>query len=101
LSALALVGSLAPFVGFLPVGVPWLWLVSAVGLLGFGLGSIVIARALGASPAHVLLSRPRAAFLMAYGVARAPVLGVRRGGLVWRGTTYPTELLRRGRRVDM
>jgi hypothetical protein len=38
---------------------------------------------------------------MAYVIARATVLGVRRGGLVWRGTTYPTELLRAGQRVDM
>jgi hypothetical protein len=38
---------------------------------------------------------------MTYVIARATVLGVWRGGLVWRGTTYPTELLRGGRRVDM
>ena len=38
---------------------------------------------------------------MAYVALRATVLGLRRGGLVWRGTTYPTALLRGGQRVAM
>jgi hypothetical protein len=101
LAVLVLVGALAPFVGFLPAGVPWLWMVSAVALLAFGLGSIVIARAFDAPLAHVLLSLPMGDVLMAYVFARATALGVRRGGLVWRGTVYPTALLREGRRVDL
>jgi hypothetical protein len=48
-----------------------------------------------------LPSLPLGDLVMSYVVARATVLGVLRGGLVWRGTTYPTELLRGGRRVDM
>ena len=101
MAVLAVVGSLGVFAAFLPVGVPWLWAVGASGLLAFGVASIIIARAFRAPLAYVLPSLPLGDFVMAYVVARATVLGVRRGGLVWRGTLYPTELLRDGRRVDM
>jgi glycosyltransferase involved in cell wall biosynthesis len=101
LVALAPVGFLGPFVAFLPVGVPWLWVVGAGGLLAFAAASIVSARAFRAPIACVLLSMPLGDLLMTYIVARAMVLGLRRGGLVWRGTTYPTELLREGQRVEM
>ena len=98
---LAVVGSLGAFAAFLPVGVPWLWAVGASGLLAFGVALVIIARAFSAPFAYVLLSLPLGDLVMAYVVARATVLGVRRGGLVWRGTMYPTELLRGGQRVDM
>jgi hypothetical protein len=98
---LAAVGSLGPFAAFLPVGVPWLWAVGASGLLAFVVASILMARMFRAPVACLLLSLPLGDLLMAYVIARATVLGLRRGGLVWRGTTYPTELLRGGRRVDM
>lgn len=101
MTVLAIVGSLGAFAAFLPVGVPWLWAVGASGLLAFGVASVVIARAFHAPLGYVLLSLPLGDLVMAYIVARATVLGVRRGGLVWRGTTYPTELLRGGQRVDM
>jgi len=101
LAALGCLGSMGPFVAFLPVGVPWLWVVGMSGLLAFAAASIVFARAFRAPIAVVLLSLPLGDLLMAYIVARATVLGLRRGGLVWRGTTYPTMLLRDGRRVDM
>lgn len=39
--------------------------------------------------------------LVAYAVVRAAVLGVRRGGLMWRETVYPTEQLRAGRRLTI
>jgi hypothetical protein len=101
LVVLAVVGALAPFAAFLPVGLPWLPLVGAGALVLFGTAASILARAFGASLAAVLPSLPLGDLVMAYVVARATVLGVRRGGLVWRGTTYPTELLRAGQRVDM
>ena len=98
---LATIGSLGPFAAFLPVGAPWLPLVGVIGLASFGAAAAVIARTFRAPIACVLLSLPFGDLLMAYVIARATVLGVRRGGLAWRGTTYPTALLRAGRRVDM
>jgi hypothetical protein len=99
--ALGAIGTFGPFAAFLPVGVPWLWAVGACGLLAVGIGSIVIAHAFRTPIAYVLLSLPVGDFLMTYVMARATVLGTYRRGLMWRGTTYPTELLRAGRRVDM
>jgi hypothetical protein len=101
LVVLAVVGALAPFAAFLPVGVPWLPLVGAGALVLFATAASVLTHAFGVSLAAVLPSLPLGDLLMAYVFARATVLGVRRGGLVWRGTTYPTELLRAGQRVDM
>lgn len=31
---------------------------------------------------------------------RTAILGAKRGGIIWRGTFYPTELLKKGRRLD-
>lgn len=98
---LALIGAFGPFAAFLPVGVPWLWVVGAIGLLAFTAAAIVLARTFGGPIAYALGSLPLGDLLMAYVVARATVLGLRRGGLVWRGTTYPSDLLRAGRRVDL
>jgi hypothetical protein len=99
--ALGAIGAFGPFAAFLPVGVPWLWAVGACGLLAVVVASIVVAHTFRTPIAYVLLSLPVGDLLMTYVIARATVLGLYRGGLVWRGTMYPTELLRAGRRVDM
>jgi hypothetical protein len=101
LVVLTVVGALAPFAAFLPVGVAWLPAVGVCALAVFAVAASVLARAFGAPLACVLPSLPLGDGLMAYVLARATVLGVRRGGLVWRGTVYPTELLRAGQRVVM
>ena len=98
---LGVMGASGAFAAFLPVGVPWLWAVGAIGLLAFGAASIAIGRTAVSPLPYVLLSLPLGDLLMAYVALRATVLGLRRGGLVWRGTTYPTALLRGGQRVAM
>ena len=67
----------------------------------FATAARILTRAFGAPLTSVLASLPLGDLLMAYVIARATLLGVRRGGLVWRGTTYPTRLLRDGQRVTM
>jgi hypothetical protein len=83
------------------VGVPWLPLLGAATLVVFATAAHILTRAFGAPLTSVLASLPLGDLLMAYVVARATVLGVRRGGLVWRDTTYPTSLLRDAQRVTM
>jgi len=101
LVVLAVVGAFAPFAAFLPMGPPWLPLLGAGTLAVFAIAARILTRAFGAPLVSVLASLPLGDLLMAYVIARATLLGVRRGGLVWRGTTYPTGLLRDGQRVTM
>lgn len=101
LVSLIVFGWLAPFVAFVPCGVPFLWVLGVLALAASGAIAVVMARAFGGRLAAHLLAFPCGDLLMAYVFARATILGVRRGGLLWRGTVYPTDLLRAGRRVDM
>src|SRR4029077_650803 len=101
LVGLTVVGAFAPFAAFLPVGLPWLPLLGAGTLAVFATAARILTRAFGAPLTSVLASLPMGDLLMAYVVAPATVLGVRRGGLVWRDTTSPTSLLRDGQRVTM
>ena len=101
LVGLVVIGAFAPFAAFLPVGLPWLPLLGAGTLAVFALAARILTRAFGAPLMSVLASLPLGDLMMAYVFARATLLGVRRGGLVWRGTTYPTAQLRSGQRVAM
>ena len=47
------------------------------------------------------LMAPLVAGLAFFATARAAILGLYRGGIVWRGTLYTTEALRKGRRVKL
>jgi len=77
----------------LPHGLPWLHVaggvLAAAALLGAALGE----RWAGRSPRAAPL-QPLGALLLGWIVLRAAVVGGRRGGVLWRGTLYPSELLR-------
>jgi hypothetical protein len=45
-------------------------------------------------PGREALLLPLGGVLMAWIVARAGIMGRRRGGVLWRGTLYPSALLR-------
>jgi len=47
------------------------------------------------------LLAPLTAVVSAVGVLRAAALGRRRGGVMWRGTLYPHDALRAGRRLKL
>jgi 2-keto-4-pentenoate hydratase len=52
-------------------------------------------QASGVSPIYFLL-HPVAALLFLYAILRSMALTLARGGVIWRGTFYPLEELRRG-----
>lgn len=100
LVAAALVAmALAPFAAFLPLGVPWLPFVGGAALLAGWINGAVIAIGARMSILPLLLSAPLGDLILALVLVRSSILGWRRGGLIWRGTVYPTASLREGMRV--
>lgn len=88
-SLITLAGSLAPL-WLLGCGYIW-W--GLLGLLCMQVCALVSAPGLG-SPRWAGLFFPLAGVLMAFIMLRSCWLGVRRGGIVWRGTFYSLEQLR-------
>lgn len=77
-------------------------------LAATALGTLALCLPLGAGvarwarrPMLPALMVPFGSALMAYIMVRAGIVGTRRGGVRWRGTFYPRELLRRGARVKL
>lgn len=77
-------------------------------LAATALGTLVVCLPLGAAiarwarrPMLPALVVPFGSALMAYIMVRAGVVGTARGGIRWRGTFYPKDLLRRGARVKL
>jgi hypothetical protein len=71
-----------------------------LGVVATGLmltSSIAFNEWLGRPAWHALVS-PLGTSVMGAMIARAGVLGRKRGGIFWRGTFYPSELLKPGRR---
>jgi glycosyltransferase involved in cell wall biosynthesis len=85
---------IAPFAGALlgHGGVRILALIAAVMALSLLAG---VDRAMRVSPLYCL-SMPLGAVLLAYMLARSTVFTLKQGGIIWRGTFYPLEALKRG-----
>ncbi len=88
----------APFVAALLFGRPWLQLAGAAGIVVAWTAQLLMAWRLR-RPIVSALFIPIAALVSAYAALRATWLARQRGGIDWRGTRYPTDLLRAGRRV--
>ncbi len=87
-----------PVVGLAWAPQPWVRAVCATSL-GAGLCTqMVLNRWLGRSVLRGVLS-PVGALVLIVMALRGGVLAVRRGGVVWRGTLYPTAVLRAGMRL--
>ncbi|HUW58140.1 MAG TPA: glycosyltransferase [Planctomycetota bacterium] len=76
------------------------WGVAAANVLLFVLSGILLSRWAGVSVRPLILA-PLAAPVLAVLTVRVGVLGYRRGGVVWRGTLYASEELRKGRRIPI
>jgi hypothetical protein len=83
-----------PFAGLL-FGHGWvrgLAAISVVVAMSFHIGVDIVMRI---SPLYCL-TLPLGALVMSYMVLRSTVITLRQGGIIWRGTFYPLEQLRRG-----
>jgi hypothetical protein len=90
---------LSPFVALAPLGIPWLPAAGAL-MIGVALTSTALVnRSFGRSVLPALFS-PLGAVLIAVFFLRSGYLAWRRGGVAWRGTLYPTDLLRDGVRFE-
>jgi hypothetical protein len=90
---------LSPFAALAPLGIPWLPALGAL-MIALSLGSTALVnRSFGRSALPALLS-PIGSVLMAGFFLRSGYLAWRRGGVAWRGTLYPTDLLRDGVRFE-
>ncbi|MBI2378826.1 MAG: glycosyltransferase [Deltaproteobacteria bacterium] len=98
IAALFLVMSLSPFLALFHSSrfVNGAGALTIVASLASG---VLVALATGSPILPQLLASPLGDVLVAFMVARATILGAARGGLIWRGTVYPTAALRDGMRV--
>jgi hypothetical protein len=90
----------SPLLALLPVGMP---LISTAGggmILLSTITHLVSNRWMG-RPFHEPFFWFMAAPVYFYAFIRAGVLGIVRGGIIWRGTFYPTKELKKGRRVTL
>ena len=89
---------LSPFVALLPMGLPVLQAVGGITAV-LALAAATALNAWARRPVLPALLLPVASIVLVGFVIRAGYLGWRRGGIVWRGTFYQTQMLRKGARV--
>ena len=90
---------MAPFFALLPLGISYLPF-AGLAMLLIALATLALISRWGRHPLLPTLFWPIGTFITVFLIVRAGILGVRRGGIYWRGTFYPTQLLKEGRRVD-
>lgn len=99
-SAAITLAELAPIAALLPLGVPGLWPAGLAMLASLVLMVTLATRRTG-RPLLPGLAWPVGLAVCVGLLVRSAWLGWRRGGIVWRDTFYPTEVLRTGRRVHL
>lgn len=94
LGLVLLLFELAPWgAALLPHGVRWLHALGAITLVSSLIGAALGERSGGRRMAPALVMTP-GGLVMALVVWRAALVGWRRGGVMWRGTLYPSGMLR-------
>lgn len=96
--AATILGFVAPFLPVLAPAGPWAWAIPAVALGALAAHASAARLRLGHSLASGLLT-PVANLTMAWALVRSAYRCVRQRGVVWRGTLYPLESLKKGRKI--
>jgi glycosyltransferase involved in cell wall biosynthesis len=87
--------SILPFAG-LVFGQGWIRIFSALSVfIAVCFHAGIAAEVMRVSPLYAL-TQPLGAVVMSYMIARSALVTVKQGGIVWRGTFYPLEDLKRG-----
>ncbi len=87
-----------PFLGFLPIGVSWLPVLGMAGvILRIAVLGVFVCR-IGRPMLSAILF-PVGSLINNLLLIRSGFVGWRNGGIRWRGTFYPTDMLRQGQRV--
>jgi cellulose synthase/poly-beta-1,6-N-acetylglucosamine synthase-like glycosyltransferase len=89
----------SPLLACVPIGVWWMQIAGAIGLI-LAIATVVLFCRWMHRPVLAGLAFPVGAAIFAFVVLRSGYFAIRRGGLLWRGTLYPTKVLRGGRRFN-
>lgn len=90
----ALIFEAAPWLALLvPHGRPWLHVLGGLAVLSAAIAHVLTERWMGRSP-RTVLTMPLGGLILFTMFLRSGWLGWRRGGVLWRGTLYPSALLR-------
>jgi glycosyltransferase involved in cell wall biosynthesis len=90
----------SPFIAIVPAGVPYLQF-TGIAMLILSIITHIIGNKSTRRPLYEAFLWFLATPLNAYAFIRAGVLGKLRGGIYWKGTFYPTEELKKGKRYNL
>ncbi len=92
-----LILELSPLIALAAVRSP-LDLIFVLPALVVALAAMLVPNRMWGRASWNLVLFPIATFIFCYSMVRSGVLGVKRGGIIWRGTFYPNDELKAGRR---
>jgi len=91
---------LSPYIAFLPIGIPYYRVVAVVMIL-LSLTTPILMNRWFRRPIWSVFFMPLGSLIMVIMIWRSGLLGALRGGVYWRGTFYPTEILRKNQRLRL
>lgn len=99
-SAVLLGAAWGPFIALAFGSSAWVRVAGAVGVVAFTITSAIYARWCGRRVGPAILS-PFGMVFLVWCALRSAWLAIKRRGIMWRGTLYPTEKLKAGRRFTL
>jgi len=91
---------MSPFFALIPIRIPWLTFLGMIMVVMALVTSILIGRWMN-RPLLPSIFYPIGTTILVIFMVRAGILGAKRGGVFWRGTFYPTKILKEGKRYNL